>query len=332
MSTYIGIDVSKAKLDVAWIRDPATNKVKTRVFGNRKKDYPALLDWLLKQTGQPVEQLHILMEATGIYHESLAYFLYGSGVRVSVINPARIHSYAKSLNTQHKTDKSDSVVIARFGASHAPHTLWQPEPAEIRKLKALLNRIQALETDLQRERNRLEKLDSSADQQDAVYQSLRHMIQVLEKEKSQLEKDVDDHIDRHPQLKKDQALLQSIPGIGPVLSRLMLSVIKSRDFTSAPQCAAFLGLIPHLRESGTFKGQTRLSKRGNPLIKTKLYMAAVVASQHNPTIKMQRQRLLQNGKNKMQALGAAMRKLVHLCYGVLKTQTPYNAEAAMPGS
>ena len=149
------------------------------------------------------------------------------------------------------------------------------------------------------------------------------MIEIQEAERQRMEEKINDHIDRHPDLKNDLRLLRTIPGIGPVVSRVMLSVIRSRTFNTASECAAFLGVIPKLKESGVFRGRASLSKKGPPKVRAKLYMAAIVASQHNPGIKAQKERLLKNGKNKMQALGAAMRKLVHQCFGVLKHQTEY---------
>jgi transposase len=114
-----------------------------------------------------------------------------------------------------------------------------------------------------------------------------------------------------------------------VVSALMLAVIRSRSFNSASQCAAFLGLVPVQHESGSsVHGPSRLSKAGDAPVRAKRYMAAVVAIQHNPDIKRQYERLLKKGKSKMSALGAAMRKLVHICFGVLKHQTAYQARIA----
>ena len=149
----------------------------------------------------------------------------------------------------------------------------------------------------------------------------------LKAEKKRLEDLIKRHFNQHPNLKEDRALLESIPGIGPIVSRLMISVIRSRNFKAAPQCAAFLGLVPVQHESGSsVRGKSRLSKAGNARIRTKLYMAAIVAIKHNPDIKQQYERLLKNGKSKMSALGAAMRKLVQICFGVLKHQTPYQSQ------
>lgn len=324
MHCVVGIDVSKAKLDVMWLKDSVTLKAKSKIVSNDYSGHCELLHWLAKNTEQPYENIHVIMEATSVYHEALAYHFHEHKVNVSIVNPAYVRDFAKGLGTVHKTDKKDSFILARYGALVSP-ALWQPEPTEIRLLKALLSRIDALNADLLREENRLEKIGFSQSSQ-IVIESLEKMITELKKERDRIEQEIDDHIDRHPTLKKDAQLLRSIPGAGPVMSRLMLCVLRSRPFKCAAECAAFLGVIPKLRESGIFRGRAALSKKGSPIIRAKLYMSAIVASQHNPLIKAQRERLLRNGKTKMQALGAAMRKLVHICFGVIKHQTEYSPQ------
>jgi transposase len=325
MRSVIGIDVSKGKIDVLWLKDSVTLKAKSKGFENDRKGHAELVVWLSKHVARPLNELHVVMEATGIYHEALAYWLFDHGLEVSVINPAYARDFAKGLGIVHKTDKKDSLVLARYGAMVKP-AAWQPEAPAIRELKALIARIDALEMDLQREKNRLEKSDFTGSSA-IVIESLHKMIDQLEAERIRLEKEMDDHIDRHPDLKEDLRLLRSIPGVGPVVSRVMVATLRSRPFETASECAAFLGVIPKLKESGIFRGRTSLSKKGPSKVRAKLYMAAIVASQHNPDIKAQKERLLMKGKNKMQALGAAMRKLVHQCFGVLKHQTEYCLQA-----
>jgi transposase len=326
MNCIIGIDVSKDKIDVAWLRDIHTLKVKTKVFKNTPSGYAQLCLWLSDNTKQPLNQCHCTLEATGIYHEPLSHWLFEQGISVSVCNPAQVKSFAKSLGSQHKTDKIDSIILARYGALMKPQ-LWQPEPKAVRELKALIARLEAIESDLLREQNRMEKAEFSA-ASELVIESLNTMIQHLESERKRLDQEIDDHIDRHPDLKRDQELLQSIPSVGRVVSRLMLSVIRGKDFKTAGDCAAFIGLIPKIQESGVFKGRASLSKKGNSRIRAKLYLPAVTAMRYNPSIEQHTKRLLEKGKNKMQAVGAAMRKLVHICFGVLKNQMPYEFRTA----
>lgn len=322
----IGIDVSKKKLDCLWLKDLATGKVKSRVFDNTPAGHQALLEWSQRQTNEELEAIHFIMEATGIYHEALAYQLYQAGAKLSVVNPAQVRNYAKSFGRRTKTDKKDSLVLARYGATQAPR-LWQPEPEEVRTLKAFIARIHAIEKDIQREKNRLEKAEIGQVSGE-ILTSIQTVLGQLEKEKQRLEHLIDQHIDQHPGLKRDRQLLESIPGVGPVISRCMMAVIRSRSFDSASQCAAYVGVVPVQHESGTsVRGRPRLSKAGDAKLRAKLYMAAVACIQHNPDIKRQYERLLKNGKTKMSALGAAMRKLVHICFGVLKHQTPYQVQA-----
>lgn len=325
MIHVVGIDVSKAKLDCLWLRESASRKVKTKVMGNDAQGHRTLAYWLTRTIGAAPEDITVVMEATGVYHENLALALYEKGFRVCVVNPARIKAFGESLGNTHKTDKRDSLMIALYGEANTL-TPWQPEPAEIRELKALIARLEALEVDCRRESNRLEKIQFNA-ASTTVTESIHLMLEELEKEKQRIEQQINDHIDRHPKLKNDKKLLESIPGVGPVMARLMLSVLHSRDFGSAKQVAAYLGVIPALVESGVFKGRSALSKKGPASIRAKLYMAAVAATQWNPDIRHTKQRLVRRGKTKMQALGAAMRKLVHLCYGVVNTQTEYAPQA-----
>jgi len=325
-----GIDVSKNKLDCAWLRDSVSRKVKNRTFDNTPKGFQALLDWGKANSKVPANEMHFCMEATGIYHEALAYALHEAGARVSVVNPAQIKRYAESFGRRSKTDKKDSVIIALYGATQQPR-LWQPEPAEIRVLKALIARLNAVEKDIQREQNRLEKA-AITNASTTVTESIQSVLAHLEAEKKRLLKSIDEHIDQYPNLKSDRKLLESIPGVGPVITRYMLAMLRSRNFDSASQAGAFVGLVPVHKESGTsVRGRPTISKTGNATLRAKLYMAAVVAIQHNPDIQAQYERLLARGKCKMAALVAAMRKLVQICFGVLKHQKPYQAQTANRG-
>lgn len=326
MKYFVGVDVSKNKLDCLWLRDPESTKVKTKVFPNTPKGHAQLGQWLIKNTRANPEQLLVVMEATNVYHEALAYHLYEIGVQVSVMNPARVKHFAKGLGVLQKTDKKDSCILARFGHKNSPD-LWEPEPVEIRQLKAMLGRLEALNSDLQRENNRLETAEITQ-ASEIVVESLEKMIREIQAEKKRVEKQIDDHIDSNPQLKKDRQFLESIQGVGPIVSRVMLSVIHSKKFRKASAVSAYLGVIPRIQESGKLKGRSCLSKQGPANIRAKLYMAAIVATQYNPDIQAQYSRLLKNGKTKMQALGAAMRKLVQICFGVIKHQSEYQPQVS----
>ncbi len=320
---YIGIDVAKAKIDVLWLKDLDHLKVKTKVLNNDPNGFEQLHQWLKKCVSMESHQIHVIVEATGIYHEELSYFLHDLGYVVSVINPSYTRKFAEGLGIQHKTDKKDSLVLARYGFMVRP-AVWHPEPASVRKLKALIARVDALEAELRREENRLEKANIANNTPEEVMASIHSNVLFLKASIKKLEQDIKDHIDGHPKLKHDKALLESIPGVGEKVSRSMLALIHSRLFKNSAQLTAFLGLIPVQQESGTFKGRSKLSKKGSSQIRALLYFPAIVATKWNHNIKAQYVRLLKAGKSKMQAIGAAMRKLVQLCFGVLKTQKCYD--------
>jgi transposase len=322
---YLGMDVAKAKLNCCLL-DDAEAKRKAKTVENSKEGIAALLEWTAKQ-GVSRQQLHVVMEATGVYHEQAALALADAGVTVSIINPAQVKDFGRGLAVRTKTDGVDSVVLARYGALLKP-AAWQPPPAEARVLQALLARRDAVAEDLRRERNRHEKA-CATDTPPLIVQSITASIEFLEAELKRLQRAIDNHIDRHPGLRRDMALLTSIPAVGERVGNNMLAVMHSHRFQSAEQVAAYLGLVPVERQSGSsVLGRARLSKAGPSQVRAVLYMAAVVATQYNPHVKALYERLLAKGKSKMSALGAAMRKLVHLCFGVIKTQRPYQPNYA----
>jgi transposase len=323
---YLGIDVAKAKLDCSLLLDPASGKRKAKSVANTQTGFAELLQWLHKQDLAP-SGIHAIIEGTGVYHEQAAMALCDAGVTISIVNPAQVRDFAKGLAIRSKTDGIDSQVLARYGALVQPQ-VWTPPSPQARVLQALLSRREAIAQDLQRERNRQEKADAT-DTPELIRQSLADSIAFLQTQLKKLQQDIDDHIDRHPALKDDLALLNSIPGVGPQVGRHLLSVLHRHHFANAEQLAAYLGLVPVERQSGSsVLGRARLSKAGPAHLRAVLYMAAVVATKYNPHVKVLYARLLARGKCKMAALGAAMRKLVHLCFGVWKTRQPYRADYA----
>lgn len=162
-----------------------------------------------------------------------------------------------------------------------------------------------------------------------VLDSLADSLAFLEQALGKLQQEIDDHLDGHPQLQADVALLTRIPAVGPKVAHQLLALLHARPFQSAEQLAAYFGLVPVERQSGTsVHARARLAKAGPARVRATLYMAAVVATRYNPHIKALYERLLARGKAKRAALGAAMRKLVHLCFGVFKTRQPYQADYA----
>jgi transposase len=328
MSEYVGIDVGKEQVDICWLRDIVSGKKKTKRFNNQPEAFAEITHWLTKQTQVRPEKIIITLEATGVYHEALIYFLHDRHFQLIVSNPGKAKKFAQSIGLIHKTDKSDAMMLARYGYSQPSGiTFWKPEPPEIRQLKAMMRRLEALEKDYQREKNRFEASKIS-DVCDRVLTSLVDMMTVIEMEIKALKLAIDDHISQYPALHKNKQLLLTIKGVGNVIAREMVYLFAAKSFTHAKQVAAYLGLIPTLNESGMCKGRTTLSKSGPARVRAKLYLASVAASTHNIDIKAQRERLLKRGKTKMQALCAAMRKLVQICFGVVKNQTEYKVQVS----
>lgn len=313
-STVLGIDISKRDFHVSLLKEGRATKPKK--FTNNIEGFESLHNWLQKQS---VVELHACMEATSIYGEALAEFLYGKGFQVSVVNPARIKGFAKSELLRTKTDSVDAALIARFCAAMKP-SLWTPTPLEVKELQALLRRLESLTQMYQQEENRLETATGT------VAQLTRAHLKYIEEQQAEIKRMISDHFDQHPHLKQQRDLLTSIPGIGEQTAAVLLAEVgRIEDYKNARQLAAYAGLTPCERSSGTsVKGKTRLSCTGNVRLRKALYMPAMVAMRFNPLLKAMSDRLLGRGKVKMQVIGALMRKLVHLAFGILKSQKPFD--------
>jgi transposase len=263
------------------------------------------------------------MEATGSYGEALAAYLYSAGHRVSIVNPAVIKAFAATEMSRTKTDKTDAGLIARYCLKHQPPA-WSPPPPEISELQALVRRLEALLEMRQQESNRLEAGIAAQ----VVRESVADHIDYLDQQIKQTHSLIKDHIDRHPKLKQQRDLLSSIPGIGELTaSKLLAEIIDINHYSSARQVAAFAGLVPRHNRSGTsVRGRPRLCKIGTARLRKALYLPAIVATQHNPVIKRMSQRLRERGKCPMLIIGAAMRKLIHIAYGVLKSGKPFDPD------
>jgi len=321
---YLGVDVAKKKLD-CMLLDTSSGKLKSKSVPNTPDGFGALLEWLEKNN---VVNPHVVMEPTGMYHEGAALALADAGLVVSLVNPAQLRAFAQGLGVKTKTDKADSAVLARFGAAQQPAP-WQPPSPSARRLKALITRRDAVADDLQRERNRQEANDFSS-VPETVGDSIAESITFIEAELKRLEKMIAKHINDDPDLRNKKDLLETIPGVGPRVSGHMTALFAGRTFGSAEQLAAYLGLVPVMWESGTsVRGRPHMSKAGPAYLRKVLYMPAVGARRWNPHIKALNDRLLAKGKSKMAAIGAAMRKLAHLCFGVINSGKPYDPKFAM---
>lgn len=311
---YVGIDVAKTSLQVCAL---GTTKVQ-REFANSPQGYKQLVKWL-QQQGE--EAIFVGMEATGHYGEAVCEYLYEQAIAVSVINPARIKAYGKSQLKRHKTDAIDAELIADFCRTQKPD-VWSPPLPEERELRTLVRHLDDLKALRQAEKNRLEAAPSSK----TVVRDLQDHIRFLDKQIERLEGEIHDHIDQHPHLRQQHDLLNSIPGIGDTTSFHILAEMGDLTrFSDVRQVVALAGLNPQLRQSGTSVHYTAgISRMGRYSLRAALYMPAMVAMRHNPIVKTFAERLARNGLKPKQVIAAAMRKLLHLAYGVLKNKEPFN--------
>lgn len=325
---YLGVDVSKEKLDCCLLRDAGDTKRKLKKVANSPEGLATLVSSMEKEGIRP-DELHVIMEGTGVYHQLAAETLCDAGMTVSIANPAQVKDFGRGMAVRTKNDTKDSFVLARYGALLKP-AAWIPPPLEARQLQAFVAREDAIKKDLQREQNRKEKSVIGRAPAD-VLTSIDETIGFFNEQLVAIRKKIKAHIDRHPGLKEDMNLLTSIPGVGPETGHHMLAVMHTHQFRSAEQLAAYLGLAPVERQSGTsVHARPKLSKAGPRTLRAALYMPAVTALTWNPHIRALKERLSAKGKTPMAIVGAAMRKLVHLCFGVLKTRTRYAPDHVQP--
>lgn len=315
----VGIDVSKHKLDVALLMD---GKIKAKVVANSQEGFAELEGWLARQK-VALTELHACLESTGVYSEPIALYWYDKGIRVSLVNPNCIKSFGKSENIRNKNDQIDAGLIARYCAAMAPQP-WEAPSLEQRQLRAWANRLMALQDMRQQEMNRLEA-HAVAEQHDLMTHVRAH-IKWLDDQIIQIERDIDDHIDRHPGLRHDAELIESIPGLGRATAAKVLAHIGDvRRFASAKALAAFIGVTPRQRQSGSsVRGRTMMCHMGNRRLRAALFLPSLVAKRYNPILKQFAGRLEANGLPKMAVAGAIMRKLAHLIYGVVKSGKPFD--------
>lgn len=326
VTAFVGIDVSKRKLDCALLLN---GKIKSKAVANDPAGYSLLDTWLKARDVRPA-QAHLCLEATGPYGEQAALALAESGWTISVVNPARIKGFAQSELARNKSDRADAALLARFCAKMRPSEWTPPSPA-YRELRALVERLQVLKDMHQQEANRLEAHHASGEQ--TVLGDVQSHLAWLDQQIEQLRRRIDDHIDHHPDLKRDAELMGSIPGLGETtVAKLLAYGGDLRRFANGKALAAFIGVSPRVRESGSsVKGRTMICRTGHAALRKALYMPGLVALRHNPAVQVFGARLVANGLAPKAVVGAAMRKLAHLIYGVVKSGKPFSAEIAMAG-
>jgi len=331
MSHIIGIDVSKATLDCAYLCDPDQDKAKRKSCQNKLGCFESLVAWVETLSGVPRQSLAFVIEPTNVYHEQLVQFLHSKGTTVYLVNPGRVRKFAEGIGILSKNDVIDADLLARYGLMAKKLIVFEPAPQEVNDLRSLLNRLDVLEKNLRREFNRREKAGKSLTFHRLEQQSITRSIKRHEAEIVFFKDAARGCVNASPWLQRGVELLSTVPGVGERTAWLMMVILSSRQFHCAAEVASFLGLNPIEKRSGKSEyRKPRLSKSGSSHYRQALYFPAMVATRRNPDVQALYERLVVAGKPKMCALGAAMRKLVHICYGVYKNQQPYQPLVSPP--
>ncbi len=307
--SHVGIDVSKERLDVCLM--PGSE---TLVVSN---DQPGI-ESLLGRLRQSPPKL-VVLEASGRYERPVAAALAASGIVLAVVNPRQARDFAKATGRLAKTDRIDAEILARFAVAVGPRPSVLPDE-EAQALQAILTRRRQLVEMLTAENNRLGMASNSSA---TVAKRIRAHIKWLQKELERTDGELDAAVEASTLWKENEALLRSVPGVGPVLARTLLAELPELGTISPKRLSALVGVAPFNRDSGTFQGKRQVWGGRSP-VRAVLYMAALVATRHNPVIREFYERLLASGKPKKVALVACMRKLLSILNAVLRVRAPWH--------
>ena len=307
MEITVGIDVSKARLDVH-----VHPLGESFAVGNDEAGVQALVERL----GALAGIVSIGVEASGRYERLAVAQLAEVGLPVVVLNPAQVRHYAEAINLKAKTDAIDARLLALFIAATKPEPRPLPD-AQTRELAALLARRRQLVGMLAAERTRRQQASPGR-----VRTSLARVVSTLEDELRALDQDIDKMVRGTPVWRDRENLLASVPGVGKTIARTLLAELPELGSLSPKQIAALAGLAPYTRQSGQWRGKSFIGG-GRTAVRTALFMGALVASRHNPTLKAFRDRLVANGKPKLVAIIATARKLITILNAIIRDRKPW---------
>jgi transposase len=304
---FVGIDVSKDKLDVCVL--PSGDVFFVARNGEGLEALASRLSGLAPTI--------VAVEATGGFESTVAAQIAGAGLPLVVVNPAQVRAFAQALGRRAKTDPIDAAVIARFAEAVRPEVRALPGEAE-RLLADLVARrrqiVQMISAEKQREKRQAHP---------RLKRSIARLVAALQKELTELDRQIDDEIRGSPAWRAREDLLRSAPGVGPVVSRTLVAELPELGRLDRRQIAALAGLAPWTRQSGRWKGKSFIGG-GRASVRTALFMAALVASRHNPLLKAFHQRLISAGKPKLVAIVATARKLLTILNAMVRTNTPWS--------
>ena len=306
MGTYVGIDVSKDRLDVHVLPQDEAFSVERNGRG-----LALLVERLL-----PLAPSLVAVEATGGFEATVAAAIAGASLALAVVNPAQIRHYAQALGLRSKTDAIDARVIARFAADVRPQARALPD--ELTRLLAdLVARRRQIVEMLGAERQREKRATIRR-----LKKSIARLIKALEKELDEIDREINDAVRGSPAWREKEDLLSSVPGVGPQTARTLIAELPELGTLNAKQIASLAGLAPFTRQSGQWRGRSMIGG-GRKTVRSALFMAAMVASRFNPVLKAFYGRLLNAGKPKLVALVAVARKLLTMLNAILRDRQPW---------
>lgn len=309
---FVGVDIAKDKFDMALC---INGRYKHMVYPNNTLGYAEFVKWLCHQTKAPC----VCMEATGHYSEGLADYLTKQEIRTSVANPFQIKNFARASLARNKNDVVDAKIIAQFCQRMEPR-VYQATPAEQKEIKDLTKLLDMLKSQLVQLNNQLHSIQSKI-----AKDLLIKMIQKLEKEIEKVEQKIAGLVANNHQLNEKLELLTSIKGVGNLTAYRVLALLPDiKLFATAKQFAAYIGITPKQHQSGNFTGRTTISRLGDSRLRKSLYMAALVAKNHNKGLASFVSRMQVKGKSPKTIICAVMRKLAHIIFGVLKNKLPFD--------
>ena len=312
--TWIGIDVAKDSLDVAWATATGTER---HSVANSRSGHGSLVKQL-----PPHVETRVVVEATGGYERALVTALIEAGYRVAVVNPRQVRDFAKALGILAKTDRIDAAVLARFGQQVQPRVL-EEDPRERAELMQLVARRRQLIDLRTMESNRQEQATARAAQK-----SIRHVLTLLEKEIDQLEAEIARLLASDDDWRGKIELLSTVPGVAKVTSATLVAEVPELGRFNRQAIAALVGLAPFNDDSGRHRGTRRIAG-GRAAVRRVLYMAALSARRCNPVIHAFAQRLAAQGKKPKVIITACMRKLLVILNTMLKNNTPWKTSPAL---
>jgi transposase len=324
-----GIDVSQKELVVALGRmyddwSPAIWCHKT--FSNNAKGFDSLVSWVKKSTGESIEVRYV-MEATGVYHEKLAHYLYLNGQSVSIILPNKISNYARTLDVRTVTDKTASEAITLFGLERKLDD-WHPPLPLFKQMRQLVRERDQIVQTRTVAKNQLHAEQAEAEPLKGTISRLKKQITFLDKQIAEVVAEVNALIKSNEKIKADVELLASIPGVGLLTAATVLAETNGFDLIrSKKQLTSYAGLDVKEKQSGTsVKGKPKISKKGNKHLRKSLHLPALAAIRHDDRFKAIFARLVGKHGIKMKAAVAVQRKLLELMYILYKNQYKYDKD------